>query len=89
MLWKVRVKLDLVDHGFHTPRLLENFEVRNGPVANSNGSHLAGSKDILHLRPCRAEIPVAVDCSTSIGTDREQFIAFILPKISNQDGSTL
>ena len=83
MLWKLRVKFDLIDRRLDLPHLLEFLEVRDGPVAKSNGFHLARCKDILHLCPCLAEIPVAVGCSSAIRIDREEFRAFILPAINN------
>lgn len=82
MLWKVWVKLDLIDRGLDSPHLFEFFEVGDGPVTNSDGSYLARSKDILHLSPRLAHIPVAVDRSSTIRVDREEFRAFILPVVS-------
>lgn len=75
------MKFDLIYGRFASPRLLEFLEVRDRPVAEADGFHATRSKDVFHLSPGLAEIPIAVDCSAAIRVDREKFGTFILPAV--------
>lgn len=62
----------LVDGGDNLPCLLQLLEIGNRPVGNTDGLDLALSEDLLHLLPCLALIPRAVDGARAIRVGREQ-----------------
>lgn len=72
------MELDLIYRGLVSPDLLQLLEIGNGPVADSDGFDLARVKNVLHLCPCLAQIPVTIHSSCAVRVDRQEFRGLVL-----------
>ena len=76
------MELDLIDTWLHCPGLLQVFKIWDGPVAHANVLDLATGKNVFHLSPSLAHVPLTIDSSGSIGIDRQQLVRLFLFKLA-------